>query len=209
VAKGACCRQPGLDALDNEFAFELGQPSKDREHQATVRCGRVDRGSFAGENQTAQAASLPYPPCNFSAVALIGTGLLRRPLGETITGRHTSGMGHSRSAQADSRASHVRCAQKAEVSGALAAARGSRRAQQDLEPFRLAEACGWGAMGYRASARAVIFERTDHRIDHAARQEIDGGFAAELVACAALDQPRAEAAMHRRHHRRAAGLGPY
>ena len=152
---------------------------------------------------------LPYPPCNFSAVALIGTGLLRRPLGETITGRHTSGMGHSRSAQADSRASHVRCAQKAEVSGALAAARGSRRAQQDLEPFRLAEACGWGNMGYRASARAVIFERTDHRIDHAARQEIDGGFAAELVACAALDQPRAEAAMHRRHHRRAAGLGPY
>ena len=51
-----------------------------------------------------------------------------------------------------------------------------------------------------------LLQRTQHGVDHAARQEIDGGLAAELVARAALDQPRAEAALHRRHHRRPAGL---
>ncbi len=44
--------------------------------------------------------------------------------------------------------------------------------------------------------------------DDAARQEVDGGLAAELVARAALDQARAEAALHRGRHRRAAALGP-
>lgn len=55
---------------------------------------------------------------------------------------------------------------------------------------------------------AAVFERASHRIDHAARKEIDRGFAAELIAGAAFNQARSEATLHRRHDMRAAGLGP-
>src|ERR1700748_2680100 len=54
----------------------------------------------------------------------------------------------------------------------------------------------------------VPLQRADNGVDHPARQEVDGGLAAELVARAALDQPRTEAALHRRHHRRARALRP-
>ena len=53
-----------------------------------------------------------------------------------------------------------------------------------------------------------LFQRAEHGVDHAARQEIHRRFAAELVARAALDQPRTETALHRRDHGRPAGLRP-
>ena len=46
------------------------------------------------------------------------------------------------------------------------------------------------------SVRAV--ERAGHGADDAAGQEVDGGLAAELIAGAAFDQPRSEAALDRR-----------
>jgi hypothetical protein len=56
------------------------------------------------------------------------------------------------------------------------------------------------------SARAL--KRAGHRVDHAPGQKIDGAFAAKLIARAAFDQPRSEAALHGCDDRRAAGLGP-
>src|SRR3984893_9013503 len=53
---------------------------------------------------------------------------------------------------------------------------------------------------------ALVLERAGQRIDHAVGQEIDRGFAADLIARAAFDQPRSEAALHRRDDVRAAGL---
>src|SRR3977135_720372 len=72
----------------------------------------------------------------------------------------------------------------------------STRLNQTLEP-----ACG--------PLLALVFERADHRIDHAAGQKIERGFAVQLIARAALDQSRSETALHRRDYMRAASLRPY
>src|SRR5258706_13436754 len=59
------------------------------------------------------------------------------------------------------------------------------------------------------SSLAHVLERADHRIDHAAGQKIDGGFAVELIARAALDQSRSKTALYRGDDGRPAGLRPY
>src|SRR6267378_3724593 len=55
---------------------------------------------------------------------------------------------------------------------------------------------------------AHVLQRTDHRVDHAAGQKIDRGFAAELIARAAFDQARSETALYRCDDVGTAGLGP-
>ena len=55
---------------------------------------------------------------------------------------------------------------------------------------------------------AHLLQRASHRIDHTAGQEIHRGFAAELIARAAFDQPRSKTALDRRADVRSAGLGP-
>ena len=54
----------------------------------------------------------------------------------------------------------------------------------------------------------ALLQRAGHGVNHAAGQKIDGGLAAELIAGAAFDQARSEAALHRRGDMRAAGFGP-
>jgi hypothetical protein len=49
--------------------------------------------------------------------------------------------------------------------------------------------------GAVSQPQTLLLQRADDGVDHPTRQEVDGGFAAELVARAALDQPRAEAAL--------------
>lgn len=58
-AAGAGGRQPGLGALDDQFAPELGQPGEDCEHEAAVGRGGVDRSALAGRHLQADVA-----PCD-------------------------------------------------------------------------------------------------------------------------------------------------
>jgi hypothetical protein len=45
-----------------------------------------------------------------------------------------------------------------------------------------------GKMAGNDGRNVALLQRAGHGVNHAARQKIDGGFAAELVAGAALDQ---------------------
>src|SRR5882672_1014081 len=68
--------------------------------------------------------------------------------------------------------------------------------------------CAEIVLKQEASLSACLFQRADHRIDHATGQKIHRSLAAELVARATLDQPRSEPALHGSRDGRTAGFAP-
>ncbi len=52
----ACGRQTGSGMLDDQFALELGKAGEDREHQAAVGGGGVNRRAFARQHLQPDAA---------------------------------------------------------------------------------------------------------------------------------------------------------